>query len=437
MMARRSLVLVALVLALTCGPSAIPVSPSESPSASAVPIASSDLITLREGGQQSSLVVRRVATSELLTNLPDGLLLPDGRTILSVEASGNTSLVKTTERLKGKTITQHEIPGTWQLYRGYPSYAGASSDGKRIVLLGSSYNYADASGTWFARTTYSVLDLATWHIDPIELNGRFAFQSLSNDGRFAYLVDYTSQPSKARVYDVATRALTDLQGETLPDADFMPTTYVGGFAFQLFSSTESVQVKPDVIQVTPVTKLARIDLTSRTVRTARLPVDRALNGEEMFIWSLLGSADGRTLYAANPAAGSLLEIDVTTLQVRRTGHLTDAGRGPIELALAALHSVAYAKMGFGTGAAFSPDGSKLYVLGTTGIWSVDLVSLKSAMLTRDGSYETMKVSPDGKRLYVLGREDGVISAVDAQTGKLLGSMKRIAFPSEIVAVDAG
>ena len=436
MMVRRGLLLLGLVLALTCGPTAIP-APSESPSVSSAPIASGDLITLREGGQQSSLAVRKVATSEVVRSMPDGLLMPDGVTLVTVDGGGTSTLVKKIDRRTGATSASRTIEGTWQLYRGYPSFTGASADGTHVVLFGSSYNFTDASGAWTARTTLGVLDLATWKIDPTELIGRYSFQAVSNDGRLVYLVDYTSQPSKPRVYDVTTRALGDVQGDALPSSDFMVATYAGGFAFQLFSSTESVQIRPDMIQVTPTAKLARIDLASRSVRWVRLPIERALTGEEPLMWSFAPTADGRTLYLVNPAAGSVIEIDVASLQVRRTGHLTASDPGALALLLAASHPVAYAKMGYGTGAALSPDGSTLYVLGATGIWAVATASLDVRTLTRQGAYETMRVSPDGKRLYVLGRGDGIVSAIDTQSGAVLGAMKRIAFPSDIVAVDAG
>ncbi|TMC57204.1 MAG: lactonase family protein [Chloroflexi bacterium] len=110
--------------------------------------------------------------------------------------------------------------------------------------------------------------------------------------------------------------------------------------------------------------------------------------------------------------------------------------GALDFVLEYLHPIAQGKMGFGTGAVLSPNGATLYVLGLQGIWSIDLGAFKAKLLARDGGYETLAISPDGARLYVLSRTDGVISAVDAKNGKLLGSMTRIAFPSEIVAVDA-
>lgn len=441
MMARRGLLLLGLVLALTCGPTAIPTSPSESPSASTAQIASSDLITLRESdGRQTNVNVRRVATAERVRTLPEGMVMPDGVTILTVDGGGSSTLVKKIDRRTGATTMTRTVDGTWQLYRGYPSFMGASADGSHVALYGSSYNMTDANGTWTARTTFGILDLATGRIEPIELTGRFTFQALSNDGGVAYLTDYTTDgPSRPRAYDVAKRALVDVQGDPLPSADFTQATYAGSFAFELYSSTESAQVRPDVFTVTGVAKLARIDLASRTVRSLRLPVDRVPTGEDVFAWFIVPSRDAKSIYVVNPMAGVIHEVDVASLQIRRSASLTDKQSQPgfLDGVLAFLHPVADAKLGFFTGASLSPDGLTLYVLAQTGIWSIDVAAFKAKMLTRDGAYETLKVSPDGARLYLLSRETGIVSAVDAKTGNLLGSVKVGNPVMEIVAVDAG
>ena len=64
-MARKAGLVMALALLLTCGPSAVVPYDSLAPSASQSPIASTDLVSLREGGQQSVIAVRKVATSYL------------------------------------------------------------------------------------------------------------------------------------------------------------------------------------------------------------------------------------------------------------------------------------------------------------------------------------------------------------------------------------
>ena len=184
--------------------------------------------------------------------------------------------------------------------------------------------------------------------------------------------------------------------------------------------------------------IVRFDLTHRAARVVPLPAGQALEGEPVLMWSLVPTRDGRILYAINPAAGVVDEIDTAAFVVRRTARL-DASKSELDLVrvfATALHSIADAKMGFATGAVLSSDESTLFALAETGMLAVDTASLTSRRLTNDRPYESLRLSPDGKRIYVLGREDGVITALDARDGSVLGRMPRIAFPSEIVAVDA-
>src|SRR5207248_746130 len=123
---------------------------------------------------------------------------------------------------------------------------------------------------------------------------------------------------------------------------------------------------------------------------------RVPTGEDVFAWFVVPSRDAKSAYVVNPMAGVIHEVDVASLQIRRSAVLSDkqSERSLVDRALAFLHPVAYAKLGFFTGAALSPDGSALYVLGSTGIWYVDVSGFKAKLLTRDGAYETLSVSPD-------------------------------------------
>ena len=432
MMGRRLALVAALALLLTCGPTAVPRPDGNTPSATAGAIASTDVITLREGGADSALALRKVASGELVRSVGDGTLLPDGTTLISVSAAGASStLIKKIDRRTGVTVTSRTVDGNWQSPRTGPGLTGLSADGSHVVLFGSSYNYTDASGAWTARTTFGIVDLASWHVDTVQLEGRYSFEAISNDGSSLYLGE--SLPvqlptgTRLRVYDVGTQKLTDVGGDVVPDLNESyrtPVVNAGVFSFSLFAGK------------TPM--IVRFDLAHRAARLMPLPAGQAVEGELMLMWSLVPTRDGRTLYAINPAAGVVDEIDTAALTVRRTARL-DASKSEIDLVrvlAAALHPIADAKMGFATGAVLSSDESTLFALAETGLLAVDTVSLTSHRLTNDRPYESLRLSPDGRRIYVLGREDGVITALDARDGSVLGRMPRIAFPSEIVAVDA-
>jgi hypothetical protein len=433
---------VALAFVLTCAPTAVPRSDSSPSSASPEPIRTMDLITLREGGQQPALVTRKVMTADVVRSIPDGLLLPDGVTVLTIEPDAGSTVVKKIDRRSGQVTRSQRFEGAWQLYLGN-TISGSSGDGSHVVLFGSSYNFTDEGGKWTARTTLGVLDVAALRLEPVQLEGRYAFAALSRDGRFIFLDESTPAQlptdSRLRVYDMAQHKVTELAADIRSLVDIYRRSYVGNFAFQVMSTSETLHPSPDIVQVMPVTKLVRLDLSSPSIKVLRLPVERAINGEDVLAWTLTTSRDRKTMFVVNAAVGAAYEVDVDSLELRRSIQLNDvkSETGALELVVRYLHPIAQAKMGFGTGAVLSPDGANLYVLGVQGIWSIDVAAFKAKMLTRDGGYETLAISPDGARLYVLGRESGVISAIDARSGKLLGSMSRIAFPSEIVAVDAG
>lgn len=430
-MARKATLVVALALLLTCGPTAV-TTPSVSPSPSLTPIATTDLITLREGGQQPSLSVRKVANGELVTSTPDGLLLPDGQTLLVVERGVTQTTIKKMTRLKGATIVSMQIPGSWELMRGYPWMTGGSPDGSHVVLFGSAYNVTDQNGTWTAKTTFAVVDLASWHVDTIDLPGHYQYEALSNDGKLVYVGEYTPTDARTRVYDTTTRELRDVAGGALLSS----TTYAGGLAFGMVSVREQVTVRPDVIQVTTVNKLARLDLGTGAVTLLPLPVGQSSSGEDSLAWSFLATRDARMLYAVNPLVGIISQIDLASFRVIRTAPLVET-KSLLDRAIAAVHPVALGKMEFLQGAAFSADESKIYALALEGLWSIDVASLQATRLAKGGAYQSLKVSPDGTRLYVIGRENGTVSAIDARSGAVIGAMKQLARPTDIVAVDAG
>jgi len=225
----------------------------------------------------------------------------------------------------------------------------------------------------------------------------------------------------------------------VPSIDTAAPAYIGGSAFLLYSTVESILVSPDHLQVTAGHKLgAHRSLTAHR-RHAAAPDHAPAHRREALRVVPGRIARREDALRGEPMAATIYEIDVASFQIRRTAPLDrrPASAGRSTRCLRCWHPVARRRWATTTGAVLSPDGSALYVLGAQGIWSIDLATLKASVLARDGAYEAVKVSPDGLRLYVLSREDGVVRAIGTHSGKIIGSMKRDAFPSDIVAVDAG
>ena len=438
-MGHRALIVLALAVLLTCGPTAI--QRSESDTSGAVPSPTgatapdtTDLITLRENGSSTSLVTRRVASAEVVREIPDGALVPDRSAVLTIEPGMSAMTVRKVDRRTGVTLGRGTVPGAWSLdqYQGSP--ASTSSDGRWFVVGGNRYNaFDDAAGKWIAHTSFAVVDTKTWRSSVIPFEGSYTFEAISNSGSSLYLAERTltdTARARLRVYDMASGTLGDVGGDAIPDLDRYvrpPPAFVGGMRFQLFAQTHQ-----------PV--LLRLDVGGRQALVLPLPdITAAPGGESFVMWSLLGKPDGSRLYAVNAALGVIDEIDPTSFTLVRSARIgsSSADRIPLRALIDALHPVAYAKRGIGTGAVFAPDGRTLFAVGQTGLWAIDTDSLIARALTRTGEYDSIALSPDGERLYALGFQDGLVRVFSAKCGELLGTMKKVAFPSDIVAVDAG
>ncbi|MDQ2952593.1 MAG: hypothetical protein M3R54_10060 [Chloroflexota bacterium] len=437
-MGRRLGLIGVLTLLVTCGPTVLPRQETETPSASAP--STSDLITLREGGAQSYLAVRSVATSELVRQMPDGLLLPDGRTIAVVEPAVSTTTFRTVDRATGRTVKSRVVPGTWSLPQGGFGSPLMSPNGLFVVMTGSSYNFTDESGKWTARTSFAIVDTEFRFAEPnvVQLDGRQSYVGISNDGRSLYLSEsippQLPTSSRLRVFDLRSHMFADVSGDQLPDPNAYFRTApvsIGPYTFEIYAGKSP--------------QLVRRDLDARTMQVIALPGDQVtsgadgMSGESVLMWSLIATRDGGTLYAVNAALGVVDEIDPGSLRLRRTARLTLSSdeRGTLSALLGALHPVAYAKRGFtGAGAVLSPDEATLYAIGETGIWAIDTRSLTGRALTKSGAYSSIALGPGAQRVYVLGFEDGIVRVISAQGGSMLGAMKRVAFPTGIVSVEA-
>lgn len=436
-MAGRLTLALALVLLLTCTPTALPRPQSEAPAATPAASAPSttDLVTLREGnrGPAFILVTRSAATSAVVRELPDAVPLRDGSALLAIEPGLTSMTVRKIDRRTGATLGSGTVPGFWSLDFSEWVWAGASPDGTRLAVKGNAYNsYDDSSRTWVAHTSFAVVNTRTWKTQVVELvGGGYTYEGIANDGATLYVGERRGgdvPSSVLRAYDLATRAFADIGGDAVADLDRSFRTAsvsAGPFSFQLFASQDPV--------------LVRLDLDGRAARVLRLPPVARVEGEASVLWSVVSSRDGRTLWALNPAAGVIDEIDVASMRLRRTAPLSSARSRPslLDALLAAVHPVAYAKPQTKTGAVLSPDGTTLYAIGQTGLWAIDTGTLAGRTLVKAGEFTSIALSPDGARLYALGLSDGVVRVLDSRDGALLGAMKKSPYALEIVAVDAG
>ncbi len=426
----------------------------------------------RSNGRSQKLEVWPVGGGERVRELPDGVLLPDKSTILTLDRTAGVGLALTAvDRKTGATLRSLPLNGSW-VFRYTMSGPGIlSPDGRWLALVGSTYNSTNDSGQWFAHSEFAVVDTAlTTPPRKVALDGSYYLDSMSDDGRSLYLVEnkpvarpgssvpmYT--PQVLRIYDLEKGMLTDPAGDPLQMNGYLtdPVLVGGGSSRYVYRLMASGQ---DSLS------LRRTDLDGRTARVLRLetvspPTDLPSDvppGELSMLWSMLATRDGRTLYAVNGALGIVYEVDTATFTVRRTGKVSAAETGqPIVAAargsafastspLLSLRSVvsalmrwiapvAEAKMMIHSGAAMSSDERTLYAVAVDGLRAIDLGSLKWRSFVRQGRFMDLTLSPDGKRVYALNAGRPWLSAFDAWTGELLGQLDVGGYPQAIVAID--
>ena len=398
-------------------------------------------MTIRQSGTlATTLVARSVATGAVVREVPDGVLLPDGRTVLAVRDSGGGTKLSAFDRLTGAELRSSTMADRWTVRGGVGGPAALSGNGKWLALVGSAYNYTDASGKWTAHSTFAVVDTSlTAAPRLVQLEGNFFLESMSDDGRSLYLIENkpNDRPATAtlRVYDLASGALGDVRGDPLPQMNgvlFDPLR-VGTAAYRL------------VVFGQDAPYLIRLDPDARTARVLRLPPGQLKPaasstvppGELGLLWSLVATRDGRTLYAANWSAGVVDEIDVASFTLRRSGKVSEASTDSVRALLWRwLMPIAEAKLLVGRGALLSPDEETLYLIGEDGITAVDTRTLAAIPFKASGTFSFLSSSSDGHLIYALNAQGRWLHVIDAKSGAQLAQVDVGGFPQAIVAVDA-
>jgi hypothetical protein len=168
--------------------------------------------------------------------------------------------------------------------------------------------------------------------------------------------------------------------------------------------------------------------------------------------TLLASNDGKTLYLIDNAPnGSVMDIDATTLKIRRSEDFVVPDVAPVATPTPGLGSngtpepTPYIRLGVsGFGArgrlvlrtpALSPDGARLWLPTASG-----LVDIHTSDLQVHGMYlpgvglESVALSPDGLRLYALSAEQSKIIRLDAATGAIQGQVDYTEQPYAVLHV---
>jgi len=328
---------------------------------------------------------------------------------------------------------QVRIDGHWRLPTiGLdPIPAGRSLDGSTVVLVEGGYDPGQARSRFAVVEHGFSNDVST---DPgaplrlgriVDLPGAFEYDTLSPDGRILYLVEHLDASAggryQVRAVDVATGVLRD---GVIVDKTNVEESMAGS----------------------PIAQVRRPDGVVLTLyRGPDHPFVHALNAKEAWAvcidlprgahdasvgehdagldWGLTSDTFVTSVYAVNASLGLAVEIDPAGLSVRRSAEIPATATGP------AAGSIVLAKFGhgefgpIGRRVVAAPDGTALFAAGANGVTVIRTKDLSVVRTDLAGStVDGLGITPDGATLFALLRGSGQIVAVDARTGRRLGTV---------------
>jgi hypothetical protein len=383
------------------------------------------LLVGRRGEADLHLVFAK--NGKVVMNLPAGSPRSSSTwdRVMTATTDGPTTIVRDTGVESGGGDPELRIDGHWRLPTvGLdPIPAGRSLDGSTIALVEGAYD-PSAGRSRFAIVEHHVADrVATAGDAPlrlvriIALPGAFEYDTLSPDGRILYVVQHLDGEAgghyQVRAVDVATGLMRDavIVDKTHPDETMAgsPVAQVrrpDGLVLTLYRGPEH----PFIHALNSVDAWAVcIDLPAGGADDAAASLD----------WGLTPSADGSAVFAVNASLGLAIDVDPAGLAVRRSASIGTTAAGPIVLAKFG-HGVVGS---VGRRLVASPDGKLLFAGGENGEMVIRTADL--AVVRRDlagSSIDALGITPDGVTLFALIRGTGEIVAVDASTGRRLGTV---------------
>ncbi len=421
------------------GGSSAPVPSTAAATATPVPVVSPSssipqawLLVGRTGEASRQLIFS--TTAEVGLDLPAGAPRPAWDRIVTATPDGNSTIVRDVVVQPGFGGPDARITGRWQLptFGRDPIPVGRSLDGATFALVEDG---ASAGGTTsrFAIVEHHFHDKPTQAGDAplrllrvVELAGAFEYDALSPDGRILYVVERLDAAAggayQVRAVDVATGLMRDtiIADKGSPDermagsaiaqvrrADGLVLTLYDGPAYPFIHALNSVDAWAICIDLPAGSGSAGSAGSAGTVADGGA-------------WDLAASADGSAVYAASAGAGVVVEINPRELSVRHSATLPTTAAAP---------SIVLAKFGHGEVGpvgrqlVVSPDGTLLFAASRDGLLTIRTRDL--AVVRRDLTgtrVDALGLTPDGTTLFVLVRDGGRIVAVDAATGRSLGTV---------------
>jgi hypothetical protein len=359
------------------------------------------------------------------SRLPLGALSLDGKHLYTV----SSDTLQDIDPHSGAVVRTLKLPSLFSLppatLGGIPG--GLSQNGRWLVLKTG----GPEGSSHMLMVDTSQFKVAT-HID---LDGYFEFDAIDNTGQRLYLIEYTNITQgyyRVRVYEVAAGQLgsytvIDKGGNGTPDP-------MSGVRLSGIFSPDGQWLYSVYARQGSGAFVHALNLTMPFAFCLDLPDSGSPT--DAFHWSLALTADGKHLYAANGAMGSVTQIDnldgynpsiVRTKQVGVPG--ATAG--------ALVQNVEAKELG-ANGAVLSRDGATLVTTGASGLVWIDTATLRarSTELT-SWTVWSLLASPDGSRVYTLN-DAGAIAELSMSDGTMGATFDpAIGSPIGLLRVEAG
>ena len=364
------------------------------------------------------ITVRDSVTGAIERTLPIGTAAADWSRYYTVTPAGGSARLSAIDPASGRTISQTSIATGYALPNlGYlgPT-AGLSPNGQWLALTSQVRAAAGVTTSFLVGSSALSESFKTIHLD-----GDFAFDALSNDGQNLYLIQKMGDPNhyQVRLYQLGptggsliTQPVVDKREANEPMNGIRGDSAADPTGKNIY--TVYVRENGPFIHALP--------LDQPFAWCVDLPASAPNAMEEQFFWSLAITPNGRTLYAANPALGSVAAITAGEPPVIiRTGQVAFNKPGNV---FAGLTTDAEAKGPRIGGVALSADGQTLFAVGGAGILAIDTSSLKvrSTILTGE-SVDSLRLSADGKWLYAAGTSSSKLWQIDPATGAIHAQVK--------------
>jgi hypothetical protein len=391
------------------------------------PLAAGDFRLYEAASTSSSQLIAVINPSSQATEsrLPLGALSLDGKHLYTV----GSSTLQDIDPHSGAVVRTLKLPSSFSLppatLGGIPG--GLSQNGQWLVLKGGG---AEGSSHMLLIDT-SQFKVAT----RIDLDGYFEFDAIDNTGQRLYVIEYTNVTQgyyRVRVYEVAAGQLgpytvIDKGGNGTPDP-------MSGVRLSGVFSPDGQWLYSVYARQGSGAFVHALNLSAPYAYCLDLPDSGSPT--DAFHWSLALTADGKHLYAANGAMGSVMQID--NLDGYNPSIVRTKKIGSVGATINAVVQNVEAKELGANGAVLSRDGATLVTTGATGLVWIDTATLQARgnQLTK-WTVWSLLASPDGSRVYALN-DAGAIAELSMSDGRMGATFNpAVGSPIGLLRVEAG